>query len=250
MKLLIVEDEYLLARELSRLITSIEPSADILGQCNSIESTVKWLKDNDAPELIFMDIELADGQCFEIFEQVEIKTPVIFTTAYDEFAIRAFKVNSIDYLLKPIQKNELESAINKWKDYHGKLQSSNLEGLLKLLAKPVEYKNRFLVKQGQKLVSIHVNEVAFFTAKNTLNYIITRNKQKFIVDHTLDELEKMVDPKYFFRANRQYIIAHDIIAAVHPWFNGKLKIENSVFPEEEILVSRERAAILKDWLGA
>jgi two-component system, LytTR family, response regulator LytT len=250
MKLLIVEDEHLLARELSRLITSIEPSATILGQCNSIESTVKWLKEHEAPELIFMDIELADGQCFEIFDEVEIKTPVIFTTAYDEFAIRAFKVNSIDYLLKPIQKHELESAINKWKDYHGKSRSANLESLLRQLAKTVEYKERFLVKQGQKLVSIHLNEVAFFNARNTLNYIITRNKQKFIVDHTLDELEKMVDPKYFFRANRQYIIAHDIITAVHPWFNGKLKIDNAVLPEEEILVSRERAAVFKEWLGA
>lgn len=256
MRLLIVEDELLLVKQLKSLVLALEPRAEVVASTNSITSTVAWLQQNSAPDLILMDIELADGQCFEIFNRFPVDSPVIFTTAYDEFALRAFKVNSVDYLLKPVKEAELRNAINKWKSTIAKkgndVSASRIDELideLRSLAMPTSYRNRFLVKQGQKMVSISANDVAFFYAKNTLNFLVTRMKQKFVIDYTLDELEQAVDPKQFFRANRQYIISHDIIATIHPWFNGKVKIESSLPVEDDIIISRDKAPLFKDWLG-
>lgn len=253
MKLLIVEDEQLLARQLTKMLVTLEPGAEILGQTNSIESTVDWLKNNEMPDIIFMDIELADGQCFAIFEQFPLKSPVIFTTAYDEYVLKAFKVNSIDYLLKPIKPAELKTALEKWKEFAAPRSMEILKSLVSDLVKtrePAGYRERFLVKQGQKMISVGTGEIAFFNAKNTLNYITTKSKQKFLLDYTLDDVEQLVEPKKFFRANRQFILSHDIIAAIHPWFNGKLKVETRVGPEEEIIISREKAPQFREWMGA
>lgn len=257
MRLLIVEDEQLLARQLTKLVLELEPAIRIAGQTNSIETTLEWLCNNSSPDLILMDIELADGQCFEIFKQFPVKSPVIFTTAYDEFALRAFKVNSIDYLLKPIKKEALRSAMDKWKELHGTWMASHpvpdFNALVRDLLKDREdltYRERFLVKQGQKLVSVNTNEVAFFNAKNTLNFITTKSEQKFLLDYTLDQVEQLVQPKKFFRANRQFILAHDIITAIHPWFNGKLKVETNLSLEEDIIISREKAPQFREWMGA
>ena len=252
MKVLIVEDENLLAKQLTNLIQKVEPSADIAGRTNSIQSTLDWLAHNTAPELIFMDIELADGQCFDIFSKTVIKTPVIFTTAYDEYALQAFKVNSVDYLLKPIQEEELKTAIQKYKELRIQqpttIDMNFLLHQLKGIAS-TDYKDRFLVKTGQKMVSINTNDIAFFYTKNTLNFLVSKNNQKHVIDYTLDEIEHQVNPKYFFRANRQYILAHDNIVTVHSWFNGKLKVELSVKTEEEIIISRDKAPYFKSWLG-
>lgn len=257
MKLLVVEDEGLLARQLITLLTALEPEAQIVGQTASIDSTLEWLANHPAPDLVFMDIELADGQCFEIFNRYPVKSPVIFTTAYDEYALRAFKVNSIDYLLKPVQVDDLRTALVKWKDLRAPSSVSQsiaqIDILVNDLVKAREgatYRERFLVKQGQKMLSVNTGEVAFFQAKNTLNYIITRSRQKFLLDYTLDEVEELVPAKDFFRANRQYIIAHDIITAFHPWFNGKLKVDLSLPLEEEIIISREKAPLFREWMGA
>lgn len=254
MKLLVVEDEQLLARQLIKLVKELKPGATIEGQTNSIESTVEWLSQNEKPDLILMDIELADGQCFNIFQQAEIKTPVIFTTAYDEFALKAFTVNSIDYLLKPIKKEDLQRALNKYDLLSSEKRGVALESFKSFVEKMVvntpQFRERFLVKQGQKMLSIPIEDIAFFSAKNTLNFIYTKSKQKFVIDYTLDEIEDMVQPNIFFRANRQYILSHEIISEIHPWFNGKLKIEISLPSEEEIVISREKASSFKEWMGA
>lgn len=256
MKVFLIEDEQLLARQLTSLLKKIEPGVEILGHTNSIETSVAWLDQHPAPQLIFMDIELADGQCFEIFNRIKVSSPVIFTTAYDEFALKAFKVNSIDYLLKPIKEEELVSALNKWKQLQRSTANTHsiesITGILNSLVKEKEnsYRKRFLVKHGQKMVSVNTSDIAFFNARNTLNFITTRTKQKYLVDYTLDEIEELVHPNQFFRANRQFILAHDIITAVHPWFNGKLKVDLSLPLEEEIIVSRDKAPQLKAWMGA
>lgn len=256
MKLLIVEDESLLARQLTTLVTALEPGAQIAGQTASIETTLEWLESNPAPDLVFMDIELADGQCFEIFNRFPVKSPVIFTTAYDEYALRAFKVNSIDYLLKPIQVDDLRAALAKWKELQAMAPAPSTAGISALVNDLLKaqstspYKERFLVKQGQKMFSINREEVAFFQAKNTLNFITTRSRQKYLLDYTLDEIEAMVPARDFFRANRQYILAHDIITAFHPWFNGKLKVDIALPVDEEIIISREKAPFFREWMGA
>ena len=253
MKLLIVEDEALLAKRLKTLLVKIEPAAEIMGHTSSIATTVHWLQQHPAPDLIFMDIELADGQCFQIFEQVSVKTPIIFTTAYDEFALRAFKLNSIDYLLKPIKEEELKAAIDKWKEIKGdKEHLPDLASLLKELRKEqaTNIRDRFLVKQGQKLVPLPISDIALFFSKNTLTFLLTRSGQKFMIDYSLDEIEDSLPPKKFFRANRQFILAHDIISVIHPWFNGKLKLDINLPLEEEIIISRDKAPLFKEWMGA
>lgn len=252
MKLLIVEDEALLAKQLIIMVRALQPNSEVAAHTNSIESTVQWLQQNSAPDLILMDIELADGQCFEIFEQVEVRSPVIFTTAYDEYALRAFKVNSVDYLLKPVKEEELHNAINKWKSgvAAASMQIKTLIQELKNPASTTKYRDRFLVKQGQKLVSVAVAEIAYFCAKNTLAFLVTRKGQKFVIDYTLDELADLVDPGCFFRANRQYIIAQEIVLAIHPWLNGKVKLDLAVPVEEAVVISRDKAPLFKEWMGA
>jgi two-component system, LytTR family, response regulator LytT len=256
MNLLIVEDEQLLARQLKQLIALVEPGAQVAAITNSIESTVQWLQTHAAPDLILMDIELADGQCFEIFKQTTITSPVVFTTAYDEYALQAFKVNSIDYLLKPIKEEELKRAFHKWKLLQRTSTddaTQRIQALISNLSKGAAItsnKNRFLVKQGQKLVPVLADDIAYFCAKNTLTFLVTKSKQKFVIDYTLDEVEASIDPAQFFRANRQFILSFDVITAIHTWFNGKLKLDVSLVLEEEIIVSRDKAPLLKEWMGA
>ena len=255
MKFLIVEDEALLAKRLANLIGSIMPDATIAGPTKSISETVQWLNENEAPDLIFMDIELADGQSFEIFEQCTPNSPIVFTTAYDEYALKAFKLNSIDYLLKPIKEAELTAALKKWEN--NRLNVSEYSVALKMEKLMQEfktsngsaYRNRFLVRQGQKLIPIDINDIGYFSSKNSLTFLVTKLKQKFFVDYTLDEVEQMLNPKRFYRVNRQFILAQSIVKSVQPWFNGKLKLEIQIPTEEEIIVSRDKAFVVKGWLG-
>jgi len=251
MKILIVEDEILLAKELRKMLSSIEPSAEICGTTQSVEETVQWLKQNDTPDLVMMDIELADGQSFDIFKQVQLESPVIFTTAYDEFAIKAFKVNSIDYLLKPIKESELRVAIEKFKKTKQHQPISMLELLKKIeqLGNQRGYRSRFLIKQGQKMVSIDISEVAYFYSENKCTFMRTNQNQKYIIDLTLDELEKELAPQQFFRANRQYILSEKSIVSIHSWFNQKLKAEVNPPTEEHIIISRDKANAFKAWMG-
>jgi two-component system LytT family response regulator len=199
-----------------------------------------------------MDIELADGKSFEIFNCTEVKAPVVFTTAYDEFSLKAFKVNSIDYLLKPIEKEELRAAIDKFKLLNSKVNEMNQ---LKLILNQINTKNnnkkeRFLVKLGERLISVSSDEIAYFNAKDKLTFLVTKNGNKYVVDYTLEELMAIIDSKKFFHLNRQFVASFDSIKNIHSYFNGKLKLQLDPTVEEEVVVSREKASDLKNWLNA
>jgi two-component system response regulator LytT len=255
MRVLIVEDENLAAKRIRKMVEEHEPDFIIEEITDSIESTVNWLNTHPHPDLILMDIELADGQSFEIFNRVEVKSTIIFTTAYDEFAIRAFKVNSIDYLLKPIDPEELKKSFDKLKRITGTSPSEvsriDVDSIVHALREKnvPAFKQRFLVKQGQRLIPIDINEIAFFYTEDKISFIKTFNDQRYIVDHSLDELEELLNPMEFFRANRQFIVSPRSLEGIHHHFNGKLKINLKPLASEEVYVSRERASDFKKWLG-
>ncbi|MBO9155361.1 LytR/AlgR family response regulator transcription factor [Chitinophaga sp. GCM10012297] len=253
MEILIIEDEQLGAEKLMRLLTSIDSSIRIVGNTRSIKSSVEWLLQNKHPDIILMDIELTDGQSFEIFNHVTLKSMVIFTTSYDEYALQAFKVNSVDYLLKPIQREELKNALDKYHQWREKFTSSSLsiEHLINELKQQQSktWRSRFLVKQGQKLVSVETGDIAYFYADGRLSYFITRDKQKHILDYTIEELQQMLDPQQFYRANRAFLIHIKSISQIHNYFNGKLKIELQPAIDKEVLISREKAMEFKEWMG-
>ena len=254
MQVLIVEDEKLLAKRLQKLLQETEPAAEVVAITHSVEDTVTWLQTHVTPDLILMDIELADGQSFDIFQQVAVLSPVIFTTAYDEYAIKAFKVNSIDYLLKPIKAEELSAALEKFKKISMPAPAApDIDALLSALklmqSTSTTYRTRFLVKRGQKMVSIDANDIAYIFSENSFSYLRTKQNQKYILDHSMDELEKSLSPQSFFRANRQYLISHEAVVAIHPWFNQKLKVEVKPATEEHIVISRDKANAFKTWMG-
>ncbi|WP_290792498.1 LytR/AlgR family response regulator transcription factor [Flavihumibacter sp. UBA7668] len=250
MQLLIVEDENLLANQLIRLLREVEPEAVVAGRTNSVASTLQYLQNNAAPDLILMDIELGDGQCFELFDQIQISSPIIFTTAYDEFTLKAFKLNSVDYLLKPIDPVELKAALTKFRQVYGQHSGEQINQLLHQLQAAQPYRTRFLVKQGQQLQMILTQEIAYLHALNKVNFLFTHSNKKYILEYSLDELENMLNPAEFFRINRQTILNISSIQTIHPWFKGKVKLELKIPSLEEILVSRERATAFKTWLGA
>ncbi len=248
MKILLIEDENPAAKRLISLIKEIEPRAEILDVLDSVESAVKWFKLHQEPDLVFMDIHLADGNSFLIFEQTEVKCPVIFATAYDEYAIRAFKVNSIDYLLKPIEKSDLLNAFEKFKNLSKADFSLDVKSLLASLKNDKkEFKQRFLVRVSDRLVPVHVNEVCYFFAEDKMVFIQTET-HKYAIDFTLDQLEELIDPKLFFRLNRKFLGQLKSVSKIFNHLNGKLKIILKPDYPEEIYVSRERAGDFKDWL--
>lgn len=253
MEVLIIEDEQLGAEKLSRLLTSIDDSIRIADNTRSIKSSVEWLLQHEHPDIILMDIELTDGQSFEIFNHVAIKSMVIFTTSYDEYALQAFKVNSVDYLLKPIKKRELKNALDKYQQWQQRFSAStlNVEQLIQELKQqqPKTWRSRFLVKQGQKLLSVEINEIAYFYADGRVCFFITWSRQKYIVDYTIEELEQMLDPQQFYRANRAFILNIKAIAQIHNYFNGKLKLQLQPDIDREVLISREKATEFKEWMG-
>jgi two-component system response regulator LytT len=253
MEILIIEDEQLGAEKLIRLVKAIDSSIEIVGNTRSIKSSVEWLLQHKHPDIILMDIELTDGQSFEIFNHVNIKSMVIFTTSYDEYALQAFKVNSVDYLLKPIKREELKNALEKYQQWQQKFSSSslNIEHLINELKQQQSpsWRSRFLVKVGQKLISIETPEIAYFYAEGRLSYFITWDKQKHILDYTIEELEQMLDPKQFYRANRGFIIHIKAVSQIHNYFNGKLKLELQPAIDKEVLISREKATEFKEWMG-
>jgi DNA-binding LytR/AlgR family response regulator len=249
MRILIIEDELLVAKKLESLVLQIEPSAELIGPLTSVQTSLEWLSNNHPPDLILSDIQLSDGISFEIFEKSKINCPVIFTTAYDEYAIRAFKLNSIDYLLKPIDLKELQGAIFKYKTL--KISPVDLqinELLTKLKAEPQKYKERFLSVQRNSLVPITVDEIAFFQ-KQELIYLFTFTNEKLISEHsTLDEIESMIDPSRFFRVNRQHLIHIQSVARVKATHKGMTVVLKPPF-NLEIDLSREKVTALKKWLG-
>jgi len=253
MKVLIVEDEELAVKKLLKTLSSVDDTVDVIGMTDSIKNTVEWLQQNQQPDLILMDIELADGQSFEIFNLTDVKSPVIFTTSYDEYALKAFKVNSVDYLLKPVQSEELQAALNKFKKM--KAASGNdlqLDSLVKQLQQklqPKEYRKRFLVKHGQKLVSIEVDEIAYFYSDGRLNFFKTEDNRKFVVDYTMDELEDMLDPEKYFRISRSFYVSVGSIDKIDDYFGNRLMLQLKPEVDKEALVSRERVTEFKKWMG-
>lgn len=258
MKVFIVEDEHLGLERLTKLLSEMDSSIEVLSHAETVKSAVWWIKNNPVPDLIFMDIELADGQCFEIFNQTEVLAPIIFTTSYDEYALHAFKVNSLDYLLKPIRKEELERSLAKYRHLKQQLGSPattpvNVEQLIASLGQiqtPATYRKRFLVKQGQRLFSVEVSDIAWFMADGKLCFLRTWDNQRYLVDYTLEQLEGLLDPEGFYRANRSYLISAQSVKAIHPYFNGKLMLQ--LMPEAEpnkVVVSKEKAMEFKRWMG-
>lgn len=255
MKVLIIEDEELAAKRLKLLIHELEPEAVIAGPLDTIDASVAHLKTNPQYDLIFLDVQLADGKCFSIFSECDVAIPVIFTTAYDEYALRAFDLNSVDYLLKPVNRDKLKQAIEKFhrlKDYY---KTENPENSILELVKKLNisnrqlYKERFLISKNDSFFAINVSEVACFYAEEKEVFLLKTNTKRHIIPNTIDDLCGKLDPRQFFRVNRQYIIASSAIRKVHHFFNYKLKVELTVDPSREIIVSRARAAAFKSWMN-
>ncbi len=250
MKALIIEDELPAQVQLERLINSTFPAIEVIGRIDSVKGAIRWLNESQ-PDLIFMDVELSDGQCFEIFRHVTVHVPVIITTAYSNYAIQAFKVNSIDYLLKPIDKDEFTTAVNKAikSQQHQLPDFSVLEEILKQRVSPAkEYKQRFTVKVGDRILIIPMGEIAYFYAEEKVTFIVTHENKRYITDYTLDALEEQLNPKLFFRLSRGCIAHIESIKSVSKYFNSRLKITLSPPSAEEILVSRIRIPQFMSWL--
>ena len=250
-KILIIEDEKPAADWLKQLIARLSQEIRILDVLDSVGGAVDWFSRHPVPDLVFMDIQLADGLSFEIFDKVKISCPVIFTTAYEEYAIRAFKVNSVDYLLKPIAFAELEVAFGKFVDHAQQQASPSVT--IELLSKVKEmlrkqYKTRFVIKVGEHLKSIAVEDILFFYSLEKATFLCTSDFKTYLVDYSLDRINEMVDENSFFRINRKYILSNRSIADIIFYSNSRLKIKLKKPDEESIVVSRDKVAAFKEWL--
>jgi two-component system, LytTR family, response regulator LytT len=251
MTTIIIEDEKPAARLLQRKLEKIDVKVDVM--LHSVEEAINWFNTNDHPDLIFLDIQLSDGLSFEIFEKIDIKSAVIFTTAYDEYALRAFKLNSIDYLLKPIDEDELSISISKFKNQFQKTSMSTIDFdmIRKMLTNPIgrEYKNRFTVKIGQQLKVITIDEVECFYSENKGTYIHTLENRNYLIDGTLEVLENELDPKNFFRVSRKFIIPLKAIKEISMYSNSRLKVILPTYKDDEVIVAREKVNDFKEWIG-
>ncbi|MFC1556652.1 LytR/AlgR family response regulator transcription factor [candidate division KSB1 bacterium] len=253
MNVIIVEDEYSAARNMRALLKEIDEDIHVLEVLESVKDAVQWIAENPSPELAFFDIQLTDGTSFEIFEKTEVAFPVVFTTAFNEYALKAFKVNSIDYILKPIKKSDVEFAINKYKDLTAQRippDSADIMSALQFLAKTTEpqYKKTLLINKHDGFVPVSIDDIAFFFIENGIVYGRTLRKEKYTVDEKLDLLEKQLSPDDFFRANRQYIISRQSILEIANYFNGRLLVQTNPSSPEKILISKARSASFKKWL--
>ena len=248
MKALIIEDENVAAKALKKLLGEVSPDMEILAVLDTVEDTIDWLGKNAMPDLIFMDIHLADGSSFAIFDKVDITCPVIFTTAYDEYALKAFEVNSIDYLLKPISREAMERAMHKFHAFSGKgVDSSQLNALLTQLGTRNNYKNCFLLPERDKLIPLPVSNIAYVYIDAKTVKMVSLESKTFYLSHTLDDLMSELDPKVFFRANRQFIVSRHAVKDVSVWFGNKLAINLTVDTPEKVIVSKARVAEFKTW---
>lgn len=250
MKVLIIEDEIPAAKRLRKLISQYCPEAKVMDVVDSVEGATQWLDTFEKPDLIFMDIQLSDGLSFDIFNQTEVISPVIFTTAYDQYALKAFKVNSVDYLLKPIDPEELQSAFAKFRNLHQQAQEYDRTAIQNLISSITQkgYKERFLVKVGQQLNYVQTKEIAYFYSEEGLVYAMTNTNRRHVLDYTLEQLQDVLDPKIFFRINRKIIVSVEAIHKIHTYFNSRLKLELLPRTELEAIVSRERVGDFKSWL--
>ena len=246
MKVLIIEDEKPASQKIMRLLREINSDIEIIDVLKSVEKSVNWFLKNPKPDLIFMDIQLEDGICFEIFESSQIRTPIIFTTAYDEYTLRAFKVNSIDYLLKPIDSDELKNAIDKFKAYYEKTEYTGIESIINQLQPKT--KERFLIKIGEHYKSIQTSMINCFYIKERCNFIHVNKGKNYPIDYSLDRIEQLINSKSFFRINRNFIINFSAIQDIIAYSSNRLKIIlNDWTEKKEIIVSRERVSDFKEW---
>lgn len=251
MKVLLIEDEPPAANRLKSLIKKVNPASEFVGIVDSVKSAISWFKNNQTPDLIFMDVQLADGISFEIFEKVELTSPIIFTTAYDQYAIKAFKVNSIDYLLKPIDEQDLTAAINKFNSFSqvNQVQSlaiNRLSDAMRMLTK--KYKERFVTKVGEHLKFIDVSDILYFFSSEKITFCKAGDGKKHILDFTMDQVELMVDPALFFRINRKYIVSINSIADMISHSNSRIKLILKLSDDSDVIVARERVNDFKNWL--
>jgi two-component system, LytTR family, response regulator LytT len=254
MRVLLLEDEELSAKKVEKLIREYKPDWQIIEVLESVEQTISWFRNNKAPDLILMDIHLSDGLSFMLFENLVIETPIIFITAFDQYAIKAFKTNSIDYLLKPVDKTELYSALDKFSDLKAK-NARIVAYDYSVLAEDIQrlsrkYKNRFLVKYGDTILFKNIDEIAYFYADEKVVYVVTNDAKKFLIDYNLEDLEDVLDPHVFFRLNRKFVAKIEAIQKVKTLFNSRLQVFLKPNYDAEIFVSRERSQQFKTWLDS
>lgn len=252
MKVIIVEDEYFTARSLQSLLTETAPEIEVLTILQSVEECVDWFDNNPQPDLAFMDIHLADGQVFSLFDRVEVSCPIIFTTAYEEYALKAFEVNSIDYLLKPVKKKDLQRALDKIKLFAADDRKVDNQAIMAKMMEALgesssNYKSHFLIPYRDKLLPVSVDRIAYIRSENKGAVLVTTGNKEYFMDLSLDRIVRELNPKHFYRANRQYIVAHDAIESMSVWFGGKLTVSLYVGTPEQIIVSRARNKEFKEW---
>jgi len=253
MNVLIIEDEHGAAQNLLAILNEINESINTLAVIETVRDAVQWIKHNPAPDAAFIDIHLADGLCFEIFEKAQVEFPVIFTTAYDQYAIRAFKVNSIDYILKPISRDAVEFALDKLKKIYKNRQLLNsdiLSQLIRQLGPGKKYRKTFLIHYQDRMLPVPVSDFAYFYIKNGIVYGATFKQEKFVIDQKLDSIEEQIDPENFYRVNRQYIVSRKAIKEAIHYFNGRLKLKVLPTPPDELLISKAKASHFKNWLSS
>ncbi|MDR2084998.1 MAG: LytTR family DNA-binding domain-containing protein [Bacteroidales bacterium] len=254
MKAIIIEDEKRAIDNLKRLLGKLDPEIEVIAEIATIDNSIKWFNNNPMPDIVFLDIHLADGSSFEIFKEIDIESPIIFTTAYDEYALKAFEVNSIDYLLKPINKEKLQRALSKIKMFtHTKdvisLNNSNLiKALTQTLRNEPNYKTSILVIHKDKLIPVHVENIAYIYTEHKIVKVVTLNNTDYVIDQSLEKLSQQLDPGNFFRVNRQYFVSRNAIKDASIWFSGQLSLNLKIQTQERIVVSRSNVKSFKIWL--
>ncbi len=251
MQILILEDEEQALNRLQKIILKVVPDAHITGAITSVEETLNWLRHNPMPELIFMDIQLADGNSFQLFHKIKITCPVIFTTAYESYALQAFKVNSVDYLLKPIDETDVKRAIDKLKSLQGSGSFAvDYSEILNSIQQPKKnYKDRFIIKLGDTIKSLRIADIAYFYTENKSNFVCTNEGKRFPLDFNLDQIEQMLNPKNFFRINRQFIIGHHAIEEMKAHTRSRIIVKLSPASKLDTVVAIDRSHDFKNWLS-
>lgn len=251
MRVIIIEDEIPAANRLSKMLQSISDEVQVIKKIDSVEAGVKFLRSAEDIDLIFMDIQLADGLSFDIFEQTEVRSPVIFTTAFDQYTLKAFKVNSIDYLLKPIDEKELEKAVEKYRQLYDKKENGFSDKIIRLVQdmNNARYKERLLIKRGQQLSYLKTEATAYCYADGKLCYAVDFSNNKYLLESNLSQLEEQLQPNKFYRINRHLLVNIESVSKVHTWLGGRLKLELLPSTSSDTVVSRERVNGFKEWLG-
>lgn len=248
-KAVIIEDEPLTANRLKRIVLKVREDIEFIAMLQTVKECLEWLDKNEEPDLYFMDIQLSDGLSFDIFSSFDITKPVIFTTAFDEYAIKAFKANGIDYLLKPVNEQDIVNSLSKYHKFHAGHAIPNIKEILASIStKQPVFRSNFLVEWRDRLISVSAEEIAYFLLENKLTFLVTFDKKRYMINTKLENIEQEVDPVNFFRINRQMIVTRKSIRDIHIYFGKRLKLYLEPAEEREILVSRERVLDFRSWL--